>query len=154
MFKLIFSSSLFTQNVAVNFLRFFFFVKIDEFVYRAVIKFFVLDELTPKKIYQKLTKIYEDSVSSMLIIKKLAADFKRDCTSLCDDFREERPKTAIKLENIVKVFDVMLDDRRVKMNGIIKAVVISEEKVRNILHKGLRVQKLHVRLVPHLLHND
>ena len=50
-------------------------VKLDKLECRAVIKFFVLDGLTPKRTHPKLTKVYEDSVPSILTIDKWAAEF-------------------------------------------------------------------------------
>lgn len=122
--------------------------------YRAVIKFFVLDGLTPNEIHPKLTKVYGDIAPSMSTVKKWAAEFKRGRTSLEDDPREGRPKTATTPETIEKVHDIVLDDRRVKVREIAEAVGISEERVRNILHKELEMRKLCARWVPHLLNAD
>lgn len=126
----------------------------DKLEYRAVIKFFVLDGLTPKEIHPKLTKVYGDSAPSMSTVKKWAAEFKRGRTSLEDDPREGRPKTATTPETIEKVHDIVLDDRRVKVSEIAEAVGISEERVRNILHNQLGMRKLCARWVPHLLTTD
>jgi hypothetical protein len=43
--------------------------------YRAVIKFFVKEGLTPNEIYSKFIKVYWDSSPSFLTIKKWAAEF-------------------------------------------------------------------------------
>ncbi|XP_014485172.1 PREDICTED: uncharacterized protein LOC106749834, partial [Dinoponera quadriceps] len=109
----------------------------DKFEYRAVIKFFVLDGLTPKEIQPKLTKVYGNSAPSISTVKKWAAEFKRDRTSLEDDPREGRSKTATTLETIEKVHNIVLDDTRGKMCEIAEAVGISEERVRNILNEEL-----------------
>jgi len=69
-------------------------LKIDKIEYRAVIKFFVKEGLTPKEILSKFIKVYGDSSTSFSTIKEWAAEFKRGRTSLEDDPREERPKRA------------------------------------------------------------
>ncbi|CAK9803078.1 hypothetical protein ANTQUA_LOCUS3572 [Anthophora quadrimaculata] len=66
----------------------------EKIEYRAVIKFFVLDSLTPTEIHPKLLKVYKDATSSLSTVKKWAALFKSGRTSLEDDPREGHPKTA------------------------------------------------------------
>jgi histone-lysine N-methyltransferase SETMAR len=56
--------------------------------YRAVIRFFVKEGLTPSEIHSKFIKIYGGSSPSFSTIKKLAAEFKRGHTSFEDDPRE------------------------------------------------------------------
>jgi len=70
----------------------------DKIEYRAVIKFFVKEGLTPNEIHSKFIKVYGDSSPSFSTIKKWAAEFKRGCTSLEDDPREGHPKIATTLE--------------------------------------------------------
>jgi hypothetical protein len=60
-------------------------LKIDKTEYRAVIKLFVKEGLTPNEIHSKFIKVYGDSSPSFLTIKKWAAEFKRGRTSLEDD---------------------------------------------------------------------
>ena len=62
--------------------------------YRAVIKFFVKEGLTPNKIHSKFINVYGDSSPSFSAIMKWAAEFKRGRTSLEVDPREGRPKSA------------------------------------------------------------
>lgn len=126
----------------------------DKLEYRAVIKFFVLDGLTPKEIHPKLTKVYGDSAPSISTVKKWAAEFKRGRTSLEDDPREGRPKTATTPEIVEKIHNIVLDDRRVKVSEIALAMRISEKRVQNILHQELGMRKLCTRWMPHLLNAD
>ena len=69
-------------------------LKMDNIEYRAVIKFFVKEGLTPKEIHSKFKNVYGDSSPSFSTIKKWAAEFKRGHTSLEDDPRVGRPKSA------------------------------------------------------------
>jgi transposase len=70
----------------------------DKIEYRAVIKFFVKEGLTPNEIHSKFTKVNGDSSPSFSTIKKWAAEFKRG--RLEDDPREGRPKSATTPETI------------------------------------------------------
>jgi transposase len=67
-------------------------LKTDKTEYRAVIKFFVKEGLTPNEINSKFINVYGDSSPSFSTIKKWAAEFKHGCTSFEDDPREGRPK--------------------------------------------------------------
>jgi L-ribulose-5-phosphate 3-epimerase UlaE len=50
--------------------------------YRAVIKFFVKEGLTPNEIYSKFIKVYGDSSPSFSTVNKGAAEYKHGRTSL------------------------------------------------------------------------
>ncbi|GFW97830.1 zinc finger protein 45 [Trichonephila clavipes] len=104
-----------------------FFVKRDKLKNRAIIKFFVLDELTPKKMHPK-KKAYWNPGISMSTVKKWATEFKSGRTTLEDDTREGRPRTKTTPETIEKVHDIMLDDSREKVTEIADAVGILKKK--------------------------
>jgi len=89
----------------------------DKIECHVVIKFFVKG-LTPNEIHSEFIKVYGDSSPSFSTIKKWAADFKRGRTSLEDDPREGRPKSAPPPEIIEQVHDMVLDDRRMKVREI------------------------------------
>jgi histone-lysine N-methyltransferase SETMAR len=97
----------------------------DEIKYHAVIKFFVKEGLTPNEINLKFMNVYGDSSPSFSTIKKWAAEFKRGRTTLEDDPREGRPKSATTPEIIEPVHDMLLDDRRMKVREIAETIDIS-----------------------------
>jgi hypothetical protein len=66
----------------------------DEIEYRAVIKFFVKEGLTPNEIHSRFIKVYGDSSSLFPTIKKWATEFKRGRTSLQVDSREGSLKSV------------------------------------------------------------
>jgi histone-lysine N-methyltransferase SETMAR len=66
----------------------------DKIEYRTVIKLFVKEDLTTNEQHSKFIKVYGDSSPLFSTIKKWAAEFKRGRTSLEDDPREGRPKSA------------------------------------------------------------
>jgi transposase len=126
----------------------------DKIEYRAVIKFFVKEGLTPNEIHSKFIKVYGDSSPSFSTIKKWAAEFRRGRTGLEDDPREGRPKRATPPEIIEQVHDMVLDDRRMKVREIAETIRISKESVGYILHEELDIKKLYTRWAPRLLTAD
>ncbi|UYV61639.1 hypothetical protein LAZ67_1005706 [Cordylochernes scorpioides] len=73
-------------------------------------------------------------------------------TSLEDDPREGRSKSANTPETFEKFHIIMLDDRRVNVSEIAEGIL--EERVRNILHEELGIPKLCIRWIPHFLNAD
>jgi len=87
-------------------------LKMDKNEYRAVIKFFVKEALTPNEIHSTFIKVYGDSSPSFSTIKKWGAKFKRGHTSLEDDPCKGHPKRATPPEIIEQVHNMILDDRQ------------------------------------------
>ena len=127
------------------------FVEIDKIEYRAVIKYLFLKGNTPTQIKDELDSVYRDSAPSFTTVKFWAAEFKRGRTSLGDDERSGRPKIATTDENIAKVHQMVLDDRRIKVREIVEVMNMSKERVCYILHQHLDMRKLSARWVPRLL---
>jgi transposase len=117
----------------------------DKIQYRAVIKFFVKEGLTPNKIHSKFIKVYGDSSPSFSTIKERAVEFKRGRTSLEDDPREGRPKSATTPEIVEQVHDMLLGDRRMKVCEIAETIGISKKRIGYILHEELDMKKLCAR---------
>jgi transposase len=112
-------------------------LKMDKIEYRAFTKFFVKEGLTSNEIHSKFIKVYGDSSPSFSTNQKWAAEFKRGRTSLEDDPREGRPKSATTPEIIEQVHDMVLDDGRMKVREIAETTGISKERVGYILHEEL-----------------
>ena len=91
-------------------------LKMDKIEYRAVIKFFVKEGLTPNEIHLKFIKVYGDSSPSFSTIKKWAAEFKRGRTGLEVDPHVGCPKSATTPEIIEQVHNMVLDDRWMKVH--------------------------------------
>jgi transposase len=125
----------------------------DKIEYRAVMKFFVKEGLTPNEIHSKFVKVYGDYSPSFSTIQKWAAKFKCGRTSLEDDPREGCPKSATP-EIIEQVHDTVLKDWRMKVHEIAETIGISKECVGYILHEELDIKKLCTRWVPRLLTAD
>ncbi|XP_030761217.1 protein GVQW3-like [Sitophilus oryzae] len=126
----------------------------DKIEYRAVIKYLVLKGNTSTQIKHELDSVYGVSAPSFTTVKFWAAEFKRGRKSLGDDERSGRPKTATTDDNIVKVHQMVLDDRRIKVREIAEIMNISKERVCHILNQDLGMRKLSARWVPRLLTLD
>ncbi|XP_030750541.1 protein GVQW3-like [Sitophilus oryzae] len=126
----------------------------DKIEYRAVIKYLVLKGNTPTQIKHEFDSVYEDSAPSFTTVKFWAAEFKRGRKSLGDDERSGRPKTATTDDNIAKVHQMMLDDRRIKVRKIAEVMNISKDYVCHTLNQDLGMRKLSARWVPRLLTLD
>ena len=86
----------------------------------------------PTQIKHELDFVYGDSAPSFTTVKFWAAEFKHGRKSLGDDERSWHPKTATTDENIAKVHQMMLDDRRIKVREIAEVMNMSDERVCHI----------------------
>jgi transposase len=126
----------------------------DKIEYRAVIKFFVKEGLTPNEIYSKFIKVYRDSSPSFSTIKKWAAEFIRGRTGVEVDSCEGRPKSSTTPEIIEQVHDIVLDGWWMKVREIAKNIGVSKERVGYILHEELGIKKLCARCLPRFFTAD
>lgn len=119
--------------------------------FRALIKHYYLKGKTAKETKEKLDKHYGESAPSDYMVKYWIAEFKRGRTSTATIPSTGRPKEVVTEENIKKILDIVMNDRRVKLREIVEMVNISYERVFNILHEHLHMKKLSARWVPRLL---
>lgn len=119
--------------------------------YRSVIRFLFLEGKTRSEIKDRLDAVYGDSSPSMATVKNWFNEFVRGRTSVFDEPRPGAPKTAATNENIKKIHDLVLADRRLKVREIAETVGIAEGTVHHILHEELGMRKLSARWVPRLL---
>jgi hypothetical protein len=96
---------------------------------------------------EKLDKHYEESTPSITSVYKWFQNFRNGHTSTSNAERSGRPVEATTLEIVDKIHDMVMDDRRVKVQEIASAVGISSERVHNILHQHLNMRKLSARWV-------
>lgn len=129
-------------------------LKMNKMEYRAIIKFFVMEGLSTTEIHKKILKVLKEDAPSFSTIHRWASQFRRGHTTIEDDPRSGRPKTATTPQIIQKIHDMVLDDRRLKVREIASAAGISAERVWHILHEDLKMRKLCARWVPHLLTID
>ena len=83
----------------------------------------------------------QDNAPSYSIVKKWAADIKRGRDSLEDDRRHGRPATVTNQE-IIKIHDMLLTDRRLTERYIAIELGISQERVHAIIHTHFVMTKV------------
>ena len=92
-------------------------------------KYLFLRGNMPTQIKDEWNSVYGDSAPSFTTAKFWAAELKRGRKSLGDDEHSGRPKTATTDENIAKVHQMVLDDRRIKMREMAEVMNKSNERV-------------------------
>ncbi|XP_043258450.1 uncharacterized protein LOC122400837 [Colletes gigas] len=78
----------------------------------------------------------------MATVKNWFNEFQRGRTSVFDEPRPGVPKTATTEDNVKKIHDLVLADRRLKVREIAETVGISKDRVGHILHEILGMRKL------------
>jgi histone-lysine N-methyltransferase SETMAR len=122
--------------------------------YRAVIKFLHLKGKKTQEIKDELDSVYGEASPSFTTVKHWVAEYKRGRTSILDEERSGRPKTATTDEMVDLVHRTVMEDRRLTVKDIAEACGISSERVHKILHQDLDMRKLSARWVPRLLTID
>lgn len=119
--------------------------------HRAVIKYLFKKGLKPQAIHEDMVNTLGELAPSYSMVKKWTALFKQGRQSVQDDPRSGRPSTAVTPENVDKIHDMVLADRRVKIREIANIMGISTERVYHILTEELGLSKVCARWVPRLL---
>jgi len=123
----------------------------DEKEFRVLIKHYFMKGKSPQETKEKLDKHYGKSAPSVKTVCKWFQNFRSGHTSTSDTECSGHPVEATTPEIVDKIYDMVMDDRRVKVREIASAVGIWSERVPNILLQHLNVRKLSARWVPQLL---
>lgn len=126
----------------------------DKNEFRVLIKHCFLMGKNTVKAKQWLDKCYPDSAPSITTVKRWYADFKRGRRNTDDAERSGRPNSAVVSENITKIHEMILSDRKLKLREIAMELKISEGSVFTILREHLSMKKLCSKWVPRLLTPD
>ena len=103
---------------------------------------FAEKRICPEEVHAEMVATLRDDAPALSTVKKWATEFKRDRKSFEDDSRSGRPSTATIQENIDRIHQMVMDDKRLTFNHRANAMSISHERVENILHKKLGVSKV------------
>lgn len=122
--------------------------------FRAMIFYDFKSGLNQEQCLERLSTAFPDSSPSRSTIFSWYAEFKRGRNSLKDEERSGRPSTAVTDENIVRVRNLVHEDRRISYYSIQQSLHIGSAAVNKILHEHLGVRKLVSRWVPKLLSNE
>jgi histone-lysine N-methyltransferase SETMAR len=126
-------------------------MEIHKYEQRSVIKFLFLQKNKSRKIHEELVEVYTDSALSYPAVTFWCRRFKRGNFSLDDEASGRPETTVITPDNIDKVEDLILEDRRIKVREIADETGISIGSVEKILHDHLGVRKLVSLWVPKFL---
>jgi len=120
----------------------------------SVIAFFFLQDKAPKEIQAILTETLGKHAPSYTTVKNWVAQFKSGDFSTCDVPRPGRPKTVTTPEIIEKIYELILENRRISAKSIAEQLGISRERVGSIIHEDLDTRKLSAKWVPKCLKAD
>ena len=107
----------------------------DKNWHRGVIRYLQKKGLTTKEIHTDMVSTLRDGALTLLTAKKWAADFKRGRESLEDDPRSGRPFTSTTQVNIDRIYQMVMNDRRLTISHLANVISISREQVENILQQ-------------------
>lgn len=118
---------------------------------RCVIKYLVKKRLSPTEIHADLTATLGDLAVSYDIVKRWCREFKCGRES-CEDEHAGGPEIQVTTdENIQKVHNLILQDRRITLRQIVEETGFSYHVVQNITSNILEVKKITARWVPRML---
>lgn len=121
---------------------------------RAVIKYLCLKKMSTKDIHSDLVETLGDSSPPYSTVARWAKEFKLGRTSTEDEHREGRPSTSLTEENVKKVEEVVLEDRRVTIRHVAEVTGLSYGSIQRILANELHMRKVSARWVPKMLNDE
>jgi hypothetical protein len=106
------------------------------------------EQRTNNKFLVKLGKSEREILEMLVTVYKWVNRFKEWQESVDDNAREGRPSAAHVGENIQRVHDLVMSDRRITTGIITDKLGISKSSVQTILKEDLNKQKLCAKIVP------
>ncbi|EGI61837.1 Histone-lysine N-methyltransferase SETMAR, partial [Acromyrmex echinatior] len=124
--------------------------------FRSLIKHYFLRGKTAKETKEKLNKYYVANTPSDYTVKYWFREFRGGRNSTTDEVRSGRPSDAVTEENVKKIHEMVLADRKVKVRELADATKISHRHITviPILHEQLGMKKLSARWVSRFLTVD
>ncbi|KAG5312655.1 SETMR methyltransferase, partial [Acromyrmex insinuator] len=107
--------------------------------FRSLIKHYFLKGKTAKETKEKLDKYYVANAPSDYTVKYWFREFRGGRNSTTDEIRSGRPSDAVTEENVKKIHEMVLADRKVKVRELADATKISTERTRHILGEILQI---------------
>ncbi|XP_046976362.1 histone-lysine N-methyltransferase SETMAR-like [Vanessa cardui] len=121
---------------------------------RAVIKYLCLKKMCTKDIHCDLMETLGESAPPYSTVARWAKEFKLGRTSTEDEHREGRPSTSLTEDNVKKVEDIVLADRRVTIRHVAEITGLSYGSIQRILANELHMNKVSARWVPRMLTDE
>ena len=129
-------------------------LSMDKNDFRSLIKHYFLRGKTAKETKEKLDKYYGANAPSDYTVKYWFREFRGGRNSTTDQVRSGRPSDAVTEDNVKKIHEMVLADRKVKVRELADTTKISTERTRHILGNILHMKKLSCRWVPRMLTPD
>lgn len=95
--------------------------------------------------------MYGDIAFSRQAISKWCELFENGRTNMEDDYRQGRPSTSVTDDNVERVHQLVLANRRITVDEIVAELRISHGSVHYIISEKLQCRKICARWVPRLL---
>ena len=95
-----------------------------------------------QEINDELYSVYGKVSPSFATVKNWVAEYKRGRTSVFNEERSGRPKTATTDERVDLAHQTVMEDRRLTVKEITEVCGISSERVHKVLHQDLDMRKL------------
>ena len=130
------------------------FLKMDRVEYRAVIRFLLLEGENATNIHKRLSNVYGKCSPSYSTVASWVSEFKRGRKDLNDEPRPGRPVSQSTAENVDKVHQLVLENRKISIECIVQETGLSTGTVHTILHEHLSMSKVCARWVPKMLTPD
>ncbi|UYV75970.1 hypothetical protein LAZ67_13001971 [Cordylochernes scorpioides] len=121
---------------------------------RAVIKYLCKKGMSQKEIYEDMVDTLRKDAPSYSTVKKWVAAFKLGRISTEEEYRPGRPVESVIQENIYKMHDLVMLDRRMTVRQIEETFGNPKTTVDRIMREHLGLRKLSARWVPKLLTLD
>lgn len=128
--------------------------KMEKHEVRCVIKYLCLKKMSTKEIHTDLVETLGDSAPPYSTVARWCKEFKLGRTSTEDEHREGRPTSSLTEENVKKIEDIVLADRRVTVRHLAEVTGISYGSVQNILTSKMNMKKVSARWVPRMLTDE
>ena len=95
-----------------------------------------------------LVEVYGDNSMKKTAVYKWVTCFSEGRESVTDEERSGRPATSRTEENIVKIRQIVRENRRLTVRSIAEQVIIDRETLRKILTEDLDMMKVCAKMVP------
>ena len=100
----------------------------------AVIEFLVKEEQSAVDIHQRLQRAYGDACMGASIVRRWVKHFKDGNTSIKDEPRSSRPRTASTDRNKERVDALIREDRHITVNEIATKLAVGHSAEQEMIH--------------------